>query len=78
MKLDVRTPIGAMFSVFGAVLTGYGLFGDQSAAIAKAGGNANLIWGLALLGFGAVLLARVFRARGRDAQAKGAPGGPAA
>jgi tellurite resistance protein TehA-like permease len=69
MKLDVRTPIGAMFALYGIILVGYGALGDQTVAVKKAGGNANLIWGLALVAFGAVMLGLVFRSRTRDKSA---------
>jgi hypothetical protein len=70
MKLDVRSPIGAMFALYGIVLTIYASLGDQSVAIKKTGFNANLIWGLALLAFGAVMLTLVFRSRAAERAAK--------
>jgi hypothetical protein len=63
MKLDVRTPIGAMFALDGAVLAVYGAFGNQADAIKKAGGNVTLIWGIVLLAFGAGMLTLASRAR---------------
>jgi hypothetical protein len=63
MKLDVRSPIGAMFAIYGIILTVYGSVADQSVALKKSGLNANLIWGLALLAFGAVMLMLVLRTR---------------
>ena len=61
MKLDVRSPIGAMFSLYGIILTCYGLLGDQSVAIKRTGMNANVVWGLTLVAFGAVMLVLVLR-----------------
>jgi tellurite resistance protein TehA-like permease len=61
MKLDVRTPIGAMFVLDGAVLAIYGGVVDQTDAIRKAGGNVTLIWGLVLLAFGATMLGLAVR-----------------
>lgn len=52
--LDIRTPIGLMFLVLGAVLTAYGAVSDP-AAWARAGININLWWGLVLLVFGGVM-----------------------
>ena len=63
MKLDVRTPIGAMFALDGAVLAIYGAVSDQTDAIHKAGGNVTLIWGLVLVVFGAAMLGLAWRAR---------------
>jgi hypothetical protein len=64
MKLDVRTPIGAMFAIDGMVLTIYGLVRDQSEALRKAGGlNVTLVWGVVLLVFGATMLGLAFRAK---------------
>jgi hypothetical protein len=56
MGLDIRTPIGLMFSVFGVILTIYGLLSDRAIYGRSLGININLVWGLALLGFGAVML----------------------
>ena len=58
MGLDIRWPIGLMFSLIGALLTGYGIF-DRSGSLAKAAGsqiNINLIWGIVLLVFGVLML----------------------
>ena len=63
MKLDVRTPIGAMFALDGAVLAIYGLATDQAEAIKKAGGNVTLIWGVVLLVFGGVMLGLAIKSR---------------
>jgi tellurite resistance protein TehA-like permease len=63
MKLDVRTPIGAMFALDGAVLAIYGLAVEQSDAIKKSGGNVTLIWGLVLLAFGVGMLGLAWRGR---------------
>ncbi len=64
MNLDIRTPIGAFFSIVGVILVVFGLFSD--AAIYKRhslGININLFWGAALLLFGVAMLALVRRAR---------------
>jgi hypothetical protein len=65
MKLDVRTPIGGMFTLDGLVLAGYGLFGDQSDAIRKAGMNITLVWGIVLVAFGGTMLGLALRDRVR-------------
>lgn len=63
MGLDIRWPIGLMFSLIGVLLTGYGIF-DRSGSLAKAGGaqtNINLIWGIVLLVFGVLMLIGAIR-----------------
>ena len=57
MGLDIRTPIGLMFSIFGVLLTGYGFVTRGSDVYQRSlGYNINLEWGLVLLAFGAVML----------------------
>jgi TRAP-type C4-dicarboxylate transport system permease small subunit len=52
--MDLRTPIGYLFTLVGLILTGWGLFGDASTHT-KAGDNINLWWGVAILVFGLVM-----------------------
>jgi len=62
--MDIRNPIGLLFTALGLLLTGAGLFGGESASRAKIDDvNINLYWGLVLLVFGAVMLALAFRAK---------------
>ena len=63
MGLDIRIPIGSMFTVLGALLAGYGLLGDKSIYSRSLGINLNLDWGLVLLVFGIVLLVMSARKR---------------
>ena len=57
MGLDIRTPIGLMFGIFGLLLTGYGLMTRGSEIYQRSlGYNINLEWGIVLLVFGAVML----------------------
>jgi hypothetical protein len=65
MDLDVRWPIGFMFSLFGLLLVAYGLVSDPRIYERSLGINVNLGWGLVLLAFGVVMLALAFRARRR-------------
>ncbi len=54
MGLDIRWPIGLMFTLIGALLALFGLVkGDQSVSL---GININLIWGAVLLVFGIFML----------------------
>jgi uncharacterized membrane protein len=68
MKLDLRLPIGLMFSIFGVMLTAYGLLSDAAIYERSLGINVNLWWGLVLLGFGLVMLALAIRAANRAAR----------
>ena len=56
MGLDIRMPIGLMFSALGVMLTLFGLFSDKRIYQVSLGININFIWGLALLAFGIVML----------------------
>jgi hypothetical protein len=63
MKLDVRFPIGLMFCIFGLILAGYGLATRGSELYRRSLDiNINLLWGLALLAFGAFMLLLTWRA----------------
>ncbi len=55
--LDVRLPIGALFTTLGVLLTGYGLAASQAArSAASLSVNINLWWGLVMLVFGILML----------------------
>lgn len=57
MGLDIRWPIGLMFAFIGALLAVYGAISKTN--VSHAGGadiNINLIWGIVLLIFGALML----------------------
>ncbi|GAC1646925.1 MAG: hypothetical protein NVS4B3_00180 [Gemmatimonadaceae bacterium] len=55
--LDIRLPIGALFTVLGLLLTGYGiLVPAASAAAFTKDGQVNLWWGLVMLAFGILML----------------------
>ena len=51
MGLDIRWPIGLMFTLIGLLLTGYGAV--NSSGSISLGININLVWGIVLLIFGA-------------------------
>jgi hypothetical protein len=65
--LDVRLPIGGLFTVLGLMLSGYGLVVGSGPASLSAGSstNVNLWWGLVMLVFGLLLLLGSFLARRR-------------
>ncbi len=62
MGLDVRWPIGLLFTLLGALLTGYGVVSDPAVYRRSLDYNVNLWWGLCLLAFGLVCLALARRA----------------
>jgi hypothetical protein len=62
MRLDVRFPIGGMFTLLGALLVVYGLVSDRALYARSLGINVNLWWGLVLLAFGLVMLGLAVRA----------------
>jgi hypothetical protein len=67
-----------MFTVFGVILTGYGLTSGPAIYARSLGINVNLWWGLVLLAFGMVMLGfatRAERKRRRDRQAASPPVG---
>jgi len=70
MGLDIRWPIGLMFTLIGAMLVLFGLATSSNPDTYKPslGININLYWGVLLLVFGGWMLAMAIRA-GRDAEA---------
>lgn len=62
MNLDVRLPIGLMFTIIGVALAGFGLTSDRAIYDRSLGINVNLWWGLVLLAFGIAMLALATRA----------------
>jgi len=65
MGLDIRLPIGMMFSLLGALLAIYGLVTGSDSDLYKSSLdiNINLWWGLVLFLFGAVMLFFAWRGR---------------
>jgi hypothetical protein len=58
MGLDIRLPIGMMFTLLGGIMAIYGLATNSDSAMYKSSLdlNVNLWWGLVLFVFGAVML----------------------
>ena len=69
--LDIRIPIGLMFSILGAILAAYGMATVRSKIyeIHSFGRNVNLGWGCILLAFGIFMLTLAYissqRSKGR-------------
>jgi hypothetical protein len=57
-SLDIRLPIGGLFTVLGVMLTGFGLAtADEPSRYARSlSVNVNLWWGMVMLAFGLGLL----------------------
>jgi hypothetical protein len=56
MNLDIRLPIGGLFTLLGLLLIGYGLMSDPAVYERSLGYNVNLYWGMAVLAFGLLFL----------------------
>jgi hypothetical protein len=60
--LDIRIPIGLMFSIFGVLITLYGLLTGGNEMYQKSLGiNVNIFMGIFMLIFGAIMLLFVYR-----------------
>jgi hypothetical protein len=71
MTMDLRLPIGLMFTLFGVILGVYGLLSSGAEMYQRSLGiNVNLWWGLVLLVFGVIMLRFALRAR------RASPGNP--
>jgi hypothetical protein len=55
MGLDIRLPIGMLFTIFGIMLIFFGLFSNPALYAQSLGINVNLNWGVVLLIFGAIM-----------------------
>ena len=66
MKLDLRLPIGLMFSIIGVLLAVFGFASDPVIYQRSLGINVNLWWGLVLVVFGLVMLWLVRRDTARS------------
>lgn len=82
MNLDLRIPMGMMFSMAGAVLFAFGLATRTRPELYSKcfGINANLWWGAAVLIFGVIVISLGRRGQGRielQKQGKLAPQKPA-
>jgi multisubunit Na+/H+ antiporter MnhG subunit len=56
MRLDVRVPIGLLFTIFGLILAAFGLFSNPALYERSLGININLKWGIVMFIFGVLML----------------------
>jgi len=56
MGMDIRLPIGLLFTLLGVLLVGFGALSDRAIYRVSLGINVNLAWGFVLLLFGGVML----------------------
>jgi len=70
MTLDIRIPIGLMFSLVGLILFFFGLFTNSNAEMYKRSLeiNINVWWGLFCLAFGLIMLGCVWLAAQKEKQ----------
>lgn len=54
--MDLRLPIGALFTIFGFILSTFGLAGPWNIYGPSLGININLLWGVVMLSFGIVMI----------------------
>ena len=55
--MDIRAPIGGLFTLLGVMLAGYGLVaGSRTVSDVAPVTNVNLWWGLVMLLFGIIML----------------------
>lgn len=69
MGIDIRLPIGAMFSLLGLLLMVFGLVGPAEIYARSLGVNVNLWWGLCMLVFGGGMLLLGVKAFAQEARA---------
>jgi uncharacterized protein YhhL (DUF1145 family) len=56
MRLDIRLPIGMLFSISGVLLVLFGALSNRQLYARSLNINVNLWWGLAMLVFGIIML----------------------
>jgi hypothetical protein len=76
MQLDIRFPIGLLFTILGVVIGGYGLFtmGSEELYKRSLGTNLNLWTGLGLVAFGLIMLLPALQAQKKARLAAGSTG----
>ena len=67
MGLDIRLPIGIIFTIYGAILIVYGALADPAIFGNSVGVNIDIWWGASMLVFGLFMGLLAFRAWRREA-----------
>ena len=76
MSLDIRIPIGLMFSIIGAILAIFGALTRSNSEMYRVhslGINVNLGWGCVLLAFGLFMLMLAYIAKHRSSNRGDSP-----
>ncbi len=77
MGVDIRLPIGGMFSIFGLMLLVYGIFTQGNAMYDRSLGiNINIWWGLVMIIFGGLMLLFALRGKPQDKPVGSGPAVP--
>lgn len=63
MGLDLRWPVGLLFTLLGALLVVFGLTSDPAIYVRSLGVNVNLWWGVVMMAFGLVMIGLARRGR---------------
>lgn len=66
MGIDIRLPIGILFTLLGLILGLYGVFGDPARYQQSLGVNVNFYWGMVLFAFGLIMLLLGRRGKRRE------------
>ncbi|MFN7996852.1 MAG: hypothetical protein U0Q18_24780 [Bryobacteraceae bacterium] len=64
--MDLRFPVAIMFLLLGGILTFYGLLAPHDVGQVDLGIRVNLIWGMFMCCFGAILGSMALKSRGRN------------
>jgi hypothetical protein len=76
MGLDIRLPVGLLFSILGLLLAGFGAFSRSAIYDRSLGLNVNIDWGVVLLIFGIVMVLLGNRGRAMHRRDKGTASTP--
>jgi hypothetical protein len=60
--MDIRTPIGLMFLIIGIILVFWGFVSGPEIYTRSLNVNVNILWGLVLVAFGAIMSGLAWRA----------------
>ena len=66
MGLDIRLPIGIIFTIYGIILIAYGAAANPEIFRSSMGVNIDTWWGLAMLVFGLIMGVLALRAARRN------------